>query len=442
MPEVGSDIRIPSPAENGSIGHVELRSEGVQEVLGRIPPWTIRYGITVIFGLILLLLLLAWLIRYPDVIVAKGVLTSLDPPREVPARAEGRLMALKVTDGAEVAQGEVLAVIESAAQPAAIESLRRVLPLLHGLLTSERDSLPDLHDLELGEGQRSWADARALASELLRWRTDPYREQRYASLRQKIALFKRLIQTAEQQLVWARRKQTNAIAEARVDTTLLNKGVMAASEYRMRQNAFIDQQLNVGSLEASLHQQRITLVELESQLADQLFTDESKQRELEQRLRSELNGLQAFLDSWHLNNEVTAPCAGRLHYAQRLNTDEPVKNAELLFRVLPTNPTYLVEATAPVRGAAKVREGQAAYMRLDGYPADEFGRLIGTVEHVALIPGEEGYRLRIALPQGLKTSFHRTLAFKPEMNGQVDVVTRDRSILGRIVDRLRGAMDR
>ena len=85
MPEVGPDIRIPSPAENGSIGHVELRSDGVQEVLGRIPPWTIRYGITVIFGLILLLLLLAWLIRYPDVIVAKGVLTSLDPPREVPA---------------------------------------------------------------------------------------------------------------------------------------------------------------------------------------------------------------------------------------------------------------------------------------------------------------------------------------------------------------------
>jgi hypothetical protein len=48
----------------------------------------------------------------------------------------------------------------------------------------------------------------------------------------------------------------------------------------------------------------------------------------------------------------------------------------------------------------------------------------------------------VELPQGLTTSFNHTLAFRPEMKGQVEVVTRDRSLLGRMVDRLRGAMDR
>jgi hypothetical protein len=42
----------------------------------------------------------------------------------------------------------------------------------------------------------------------------------------------------------------------------------------------------------------------------------------------------------------------------------------------------------------------------------------------------------------LTTSFNRTLAFRPEMKGPVEVVTRDRSLLGRMVDRLRSAMDR
>lgn len=73
---------------------------------------------------------------------------------------------------------------------------------------------------------------------------------------------------------------------------------------------------------------------------------------------------------------------------------------------------------------------------------EEFGRLVGAVRSVALLPGAEGYRVQIDLPDGLTTSFHRTLPFKPEMKGQVEVVTKDRSVLGRIFDKLRGAADR
>jgi len=428
--------------EKGSAAAIELRSEGVQEVLGRIPPWTIRFGITVIFGLILLLILLAWLIRYPDVINATGTLTSADPPRDVHARADGRLVVLKASDGALMEPGDLLAVIESAASPAAMDSLRAMLPVLHTFLYGRPDSLPTLHELALGEVQRTWADVRNLTSELHRWRTDPYREKRNAALRQKIELYKRLIRTTEGQLTWARRKQVNALAEAVVDTSLLKKGVMASSEFRTRQNAFIEQQMSLATLENSLQQNRITLVELEAQLNDQLFTDESRQRELEQRLLAELNGLQAYAEGWHLTNELNAPLAGRVHYATRLNADQPVKNGDLLFRVVPQNEAYVVEAVLPSLGSAKVREGQAAYIRLEGYPSDEFGRLVGEVRSVALLPGAEGYRVVIDLPDALTTSFHRTLPFKPEMKAQVEVVTRDRSVLGRVFDRLRGAADR
>src|SRR5690606_6264722 len=351
---------------------IQLRSASVQELLGRIPTWTIRYGITVIFGLILLLLLLAWLIRYPDVIQAPGILTSSDPPRNVPASADGRSVVLKVADGALVEQGHSLAVIESAASPMAMDSLRGVIPLLHAFLTGQADSLPVFPDLQLGEVQRTWADARNLTSELHRWRTDPYREKRNAALRQKIDLYKRLIRTTEGQIAWAHRRRDNALAEAGVDTSLLKKGVMASSEFRTRQNTFIEQQMSLSALESSLQQNRITLVELEAQLNDQLFADETKQRELEQRLLAELNGLQAYADGWRLTNEMIAPLAGRVHFVGRLNVDQPIKSGDLLFRVVPENDTYMVEAVLPSLGLAKVQEGQTAYVRLEGYPSDEF----------------------------------------------------------------------
>ncbi len=428
--------RMPDPRD------IELRSASVQELLGQIPTWTIRYGITVIFGLILLLLLLAWLIRYPDVIHASGTLTSSDPPRDVPARADGRLAVLKASDGALVEQGSVLAVIESAASPRAMDSLRGLIPVLHAFLTGQADSLPVFPDLQLGEVQRTWADVRNLTSELHRWRTDPYREKRNAALRQKIGMYKHLIRTTEGQLAWAHRRQDNALAEAGVDTSLLAKGVMASSEFRTRQNTFIEQQMSLSTLESGLQQNRITLVELEAQLNDQLFADETKQREFEQRLLAELNGLKAYADGWRLTNEMTAPLAGRVHFTGRLNADQPIKSGDLLFRVVPENDTYVVEAVLPSLGFAKVQEGQAAYVRLEGYPSDEFGRLVGEVRSVALLPGTEGYRVQVDLPDGLTTSFHRTLPFRPEMKGQVEVVTRDRSVLGRIFDKLRGSVDR
>ena len=36
---------------------IELRSEEVQEVMGRVPPWILRWGIAVLFGILLILYL-------------------------------------------------------------------------------------------------------------------------------------------------------------------------------------------------------------------------------------------------------------------------------------------------------------------------------------------------------------------------------------------------
>lgn len=46
------------------------------------------------------------------------------------------------------------------------------------------------------------------------------------------------------------------------------------------------------------------------------------------------------------------------------------------------------------------------------------------------------------LPQGLRTSYQRTVSFNPEMKGEAEIVARKRSVLGRIFDKVRGAVER
>ena len=45
---------------------IELRSEEVQEVMNHIPPSILRYGISVLLGILLILLIGSTFFNYPD----------------------------------------------------------------------------------------------------------------------------------------------------------------------------------------------------------------------------------------------------------------------------------------------------------------------------------------------------------------------------------------
>lgn len=446
MPEL-ADIASPATAtardapDRATIP-IELRSEGVQELMGRIPSWTVRYGISVVALVVLLLIGLAALVQWPDVVAGTGTLTNADPPRTVLARNSGRLISISAEEGATVRAGLPLAVIESTASPSAMDSLRALLPALRAVQQGVPDTLPPMPDLGLGDGRETWSALRSSLTELVAWRRDMYRKERNNALRQKVLHYRRLITATETQVALARKKADNHALEASIDTVLAGKGVIAATEFRRGQNTFLDQQMNLSALEASLQQQHITLIELQEQLNELVHTDEATERDHNARSSAALNAMERFVNDWQFGHEVQAPIAGVAHLPKRLSPQQTVAQGDVLFTVVPPDSTFLVEAILPPFGSGKVKVGQVVHVEPEGFPRTEYGRLVGTVARLAPMPGANGYRVVIELPQGLKTSFHRLLPFKPEMPVRVEVVTQDRSALGRVFATLRGITDR
>jgi len=422
----------------GSNAAFELRSEGVQELLGRIPPWTVRYGISVIGLVVILLLGLSALIRWPDVVAAPGVLTNQNPPRTVVARTAGRLLRASAIEGMQVKEGMPLAVIESTASPQAVDSLRNLFPIMVAFRTEPGDSLPIFPEFTLGEGAAAFSELRTAGQELSTWRTDKYREERNTALGQKIARFKRMISATETQLNWARQRTRNQATEASIDTALAGKGVIAGTEFRRSQNAFLEQQMGLSALDAGVQQQRIAQIDLQSQLRELIHTDAATERALDQRYATALNAMLAFLDNWQLGHELRAPITGTVHLPARLAEQQVVKQGEVLYLIAPADSAFVVEAMLPTSGSGKVKVGQTVYVELEGFPKAEYGRLIGRVTTLGTVANEKGYRAEVALPAGLSTTFLRQLPFRPEMAVRVEVVTNDRSALGRIFSTLRG----
>ncbi len=91
MTEYNNNEQQQSLPEGDLGGSIELRSEEVQEVLGAVPPWILRWGITTLFVIVVVLLLGCWFFKYPDTIQASMTLTGEMPPANIVAKTTGRI---------------------------------------------------------------------------------------------------------------------------------------------------------------------------------------------------------------------------------------------------------------------------------------------------------------------------------------------------------------
>lgn len=106
---------------------IEIRSEEVQEVMGQVPAWIVRWGVTVMFAVVLALLVGSYFFKYPDVIATEMTLTSREPVVKVVARSSGKISGLYVFNGQDVKMDALLGVVEN---PARTEDVLRLKKLL------------------------------------------------------------------------------------------------------------------------------------------------------------------------------------------------------------------------------------------------------------------------------------------------------------------------
>ncbi|PSR08488.1 MAG: hypothetical protein C7N36_21940, partial [Bacteroidetes bacterium] len=80
-----------------------------------------------------------------------------------------------------------------------------------------------------------------------------------------------------------------------------------------------------------------------------------------------------------------------------------------------------------------------AYLQLEAFPYREFGQVAARVQQLALAPQPAGggYRILLELPSGLTTTYGKTLPFRQQMRAQGIILGEKRSLLARLLDRLR-----
>lgn len=93
----------------------EIVSDEMQEIIGYIPSWITRWGITVLSFLLLILLFVAQYISYPDILIAPAEILAKQQPFKASWFRSEQFMTyqLKVKENQQVARGDTLLIEEN-----------------------------------------------------------------------------------------------------------------------------------------------------------------------------------------------------------------------------------------------------------------------------------------------------------------------------------------
>ena len=98
-----------------TLDDIELRSEEVQEILTKVPHWMICWGNVLFLILILLLVALSWIVKYPDVVASEVIITTENPPQKEYAKVTAKIDTIFVRDSEPVHNKQPLAILENTA---------------------------------------------------------------------------------------------------------------------------------------------------------------------------------------------------------------------------------------------------------------------------------------------------------------------------------------
>ena len=432
---------MPETSPYSSPNDIPLNTdrEDIQRILGHPPGWSLRWGITAVFIATVLLMAMAWLIKYPDVITARVVIVTESPPVRVFARGNGKISRLLVENKQPVEEGQVIAVLENTAELEDVRQLEELAGRLEGTLQPEKlldIQLPE--GLILGELQSTYANYLQAVNDFQFFELQQGVFARIASLKQQIEYLEGLNTALEQQEETLVREVEIAQRSFERNKGLLQSGAISQLELEQSETNYLQYRRQLESLQSQELNNKLQAEQFQSQIINlrQGRAEASMQKWL--ATREILGRLKSELSLWKQTYLITSPIAGRVSLNRVWSPQQFVQANEEVAVVVPGAGAGEIvgKALLPTFNSGKVQPGQRANIRLDGYPYQEFGVLQGQVTNIALVPDQETYLLEIALPDSLVTTYHRSIPFAQELPGQARIVTEDRRILERVFDQL------
>ncbi|MBS1529229.1 MAG: HlyD family efflux transporter periplasmic adaptor subunit [Bacteroidetes bacterium] len=414
-------------------GHEIRHTDDMQDIITKVPSWLLRWGITLFFFILVLLIGLSAFIRYPDFVEANLKITSPNSPKPIVAKIQGKLVSLLVKQNEDVKAGQPLGYIESTANHA------RVLALLDKLTALQKEIQPNSNttvnfldktdDSQLGELQSAY---QTFYQEYLSYKSsveNGFYVKKRAYLDKDLSDLAKQEQQLNVQKAIQQRDNDLAEQEFHIYQKLVQQKAGTPSELRDQESKYLAKKSQLVQTDASLVNANTNYVAKQKEILE--LDNQIGEEKL--KFIQALNNLISQIADWKSKYVLSASQGGRLEFASVIQENDVLAPGEEVFYINPGNEQFFGEMMIPQASMGKVKEGEQVLIKLRSYPFEEFGMLKGSIRYISDMPYKDSVFLsRVDLKVRKTSDMRRPIHLKQGMMADAEIITQDATILQRI----------
>lgn len=417
-------------------------SEEFTDTINEFPKYNsiLFYSLLTIIGITILLLSI---IESPEIIMGEAKVTAEKPPVEILALNSGRIIFKEFQAHKFLKKDNFLAIIENSANDIEILTLKKRLDKFQNNVSGLRvEDINFAVNFKLGEVEEYYLNLLKILYSLEKAKSLNEFDKKQIILHQQSSKYLEMLNKRQsikkikyQDIILLRNK-------VREDSILFSKGLIVKSEYEQSSRNYLREKENLKNYEAKDIENKLNIDDNSQNINLLDFQKKSNISDLELQLIDSYHKLIHAINFWETKYVLKMPQDGMVDLMQFISSYQTVKQGEPIFSVLPINNKIIGNLVIPQNGAGKIKIGQSVIIKLATYPYQEFGKLVGKIKSISLIPTQNYYLIVVDLPRGLKSDNNQILSFSKNMTGTAEIITSKRSLLSKLFDKITSALDR
>ena len=384
-----------------------------------------------------MLIWMSYLVKFPDIIQARVILTTEIPPVHLFVQSGGKIENLLVEDKQVIVENDLLVIIQNPANHRDIVILENFLEKVKVRKTVDLSDVAYPENLELGEIQSSYSDFTQNLNDFNFFENKNELVKKIEALKSQIRyLGGKNASIKKQEITMGRaidlaKSNRDRMIKLLADKAVSIKDVEDAKSEVLRnerelermQTDYLDNKMKAKNLE-------LTIIDLNENRSD-------GKNEKSISLKEQIDVLLSEIENWKQKYLIFSPMDGQVSFPKVISKNQFLKNGDEIMTIVPQGGVgeMMGKAYLPAANNGKVDEGFEINIRLDGYPYQEFGVVKATVESKSILPQNGNYLIELKMPDSLITTYGKSIPFLQEMGGTGNIITKDRRILERIFDK-------
>lgn len=436
------DVGIPKKSDR-----LEERSEQVQTIIDRMPTRSAHTVALIVFILMVIIITLSFVIKYPDTIDGSISISAAKAPVRLVAIQNGRLHLLSKTNE-QVQVNQVLGYLDNAS------NYKHILWADSMARQASPDNCSTSNDfgekLTLGEVSSVYNNFILAYKQYARFMESNLYTLQQESLLQQITYDSVILSNIDREIELNKEVVELSVSQDENSAKMLEKKAISEAEYNRRHSAHLVQLSSQQSLITNRYSVLSRISNTRTELSkSQIEYQENRNKFLSQLIanRSELINL---IELWKQKYLFISPIEGQVEFLGFWKENTFIMSGAEIFSISPLQNGLKGEVTIPAMGAGKVKIDQAVNVKLHDYPFDEYGIVEGTVSSIStlsnIVKTKDGempcYLVEVHFPNGLNTNFGKTLKVNFETQGMAEIVVKPKRLIERLFDNLKSSVNK